>query len=125
MQNAAHRWALTLSLIAASLGLAGTTTASAQPGHSPRGNGPPMHAPGPGPHVMPPMVHVPPSAPHMHSPAMPTNPRSRYGQPPRHWSLDQKAWYHHAERCDRRYRSYDWRTDRFIDWRGRSRRCPR
>lgn len=110
MQNAPRTWALALSLIAASFGMASAPAASAQPGHG--GNGPPVFVPGP--HVPPPVVH---------GPAMPTNPNSRYGQPPRHWSLDRKAWYRHAERCERRYRNYSWRLDRYIDAFGRSRRC--
>jgi len=42
---------------------------------------------------------------------------------PSHWRHGRVAWDRHVDRCMKRYRSYDPRTDRYVVRRGVTRHC--
>lgn len=43
--------------------------------------------------------------------------------PPKHWTKSRADWRKHVERCYRRYRRYDPRTDRYYFANGRTKIC--
>lgn len=48
---------------------------------------------------------------------------NRYPTPPKHWGKrSTKAWQRHVDRCQKNYRSYNPRTDRY-SYRGRNQLC--
>lgn len=46
----------------------------------------------------------------------------RIATPPKHWRKSAKEWQSHANRCQKKYRTYNPRTDRY-SYRGRSLQC--
>ena len=67
-------------------------------------------------------------------PVSKTAPKSPYGQwnrswgaqppaPPKHWTK-KGDWYRHVRACQRKYRSYNARTDTYRTSAGKARRCP-
>jgi len=43
--------------------------------------------------------------------------------PPKHWTKSRADWRKHVDRCHRRYRRYDPRTDRYTFANGRTKVC--
>jgi len=97
-------------------------TVAAQPASPPPGHDAHGHASPPSP-PPPPQAHTPTPPSPAHAIPTPLNEHSRYGQPPRHWTNGEKAWVRHVTKCQRRYRSYNWRTDFYYMHPGKGRRC--
>ncbi len=56
------------------------------------------------------------------APPKPAASHSRYA-PPKHWKQSRDRWDRHIVACQKRYRSYDPRTDRYTIRRGRTAIC--